>query len=324
MAINKLVSVIILSYRNIKGIFDSLDSILMQTYPEIEIIISDDGTPDFGKSEKGILSYINKKKNSNIKSIVMNAIKINGGTVKNINSAIKKASGEYIKVLASEDCLACADALEQYVTFMEKKGMLIAFAKMRGITLSGEYRDELLACESNYELLKKYTIEETKNRLFRRNFLPAPAWIANRRLFEEYGLFPEDTKLIEDYPYWIYLTMHHVQFGYIDKVLVHYRLSGVSSAGNYGEIFMEDMFIIYEKYIFPNDSRFGIWQPFYNKLKRMGLNFYMAKARWEKMPVVQKIMNRVIYFPFFLYIELQRVFMEWKNCRGRKEKHNGD
>lgn len=323
MDVNKLVSVIILSYRNIKGIFDSLDSILMQTYPEIEIIISDDGTPDFEKSEEGILSYINKKESSNIKNIVINAIKINGGTVKNINSAIKKASGEYIKVLASEDCLACADALEQYVAFMEKEDMLIAFAKMRGITLSGEYRDELLACESNYGLLKKYTIEETKNRLFKRNFLPAPAWIANRRLFEKYGLFSEDTRLIEDYPYWIYLAMHDVQFGYIDRVLVHYRLSGVSSAGSYGEIFMEDMFIIYDKYIFPNDSRFGIWQPFYNQLKRMGLNFYMTKARLGKMSVTQKMISMVIYFPFFLYVELQEFLIERKNHRGRKEKHNG-
>ena len=70
-------------------------------------------------------------------------------------------------------------------------------------------RDELLACESDYNLLKGYSVEETKNRLFKRNFLPAPAWIADKRLFEEYGLFLEDTRLIEDYPYWISILPLH-------------------------------------------------------------------------------------------------------------------
>lgn len=320
----KLVSVIVLSYRNVKGIFCTLDSILMQTYPEIEILISDDGTPDFEKTEGDILNYINEKKKSNIKNIIINAIKVNGGTVKNINSAIKKAGGEYFKVLAAEDCLAGVDALDQYVEYMERAKVLIAFAKMRGVTLTGEYRDELLACESDYDLLKGYSVEETKNRLFKRNFLPAPAWIADKRLFEEYGLFLEDTRLIEDYPYWIYLAMHNVKFGYIDKVLVHYRLSGVSSAGSYSEMFMRDMFVIYDKYIFPNDCRFGILQPLYNQLKRMGLNFYMAKARWGKITIARKIMYRVIYCPFFLYVGLQEILMERKNCNGRKGKHNGD
>jgi Predicted glycosyltransferases len=310
---SKLVSVIIVTYYNTKGIFDTLDSILKQTYPQIEIIISDDGTPGFDESVSLISDYINERNIGNVRNVIINTIKTNVGTVKNVNSVIPMASGKYIKALAAEDCFACVDALEKYVAYMENSDVLIAFAKMRGVTLSGKYFDELQACESDYELLKKYSIKELQNRLFKRNFLPAPAWIAKRELFEEYGLFPEDTRLIEDYPYWIYLTMHNVQFGFIDNILVNYRLSGMSSGGSYSEMFMQDMFIIYDKYIFPYDHRFGILQPVYNQLKRMGLNFYMIKAKWGKMNILQKIPCILIYFPCFIYVNLQKILFKVKN-----------
>lgn len=310
-----LVSMIILSYRNIEGIYDTLNSVMDQTYPAMEIIISDDGTPEFDKYSDSILNHIENMKRTNIKNVKIHTMKVNQGTVKNINSAIRMASGKYIKVLAAEDCFACKEALEKYVDYMKESAFLIAFAKMRGVTPEGEYRDELLACESDYNLLKNYTVEETKNRLFKRNFLPAPAWIAERKLFEEYGLFREDTRLIEDYPYWIYLTLHQVEFGYIDQVLVSYRLSGVSSAGSYSEMFMRDMVVIYDKYIFPYDKRFGIFQPIYNQLKKMGLNFYIAKAKWDKLSVMQKVVSGIIYSPFFVYVEFQKLHVDLKNKR---------
>ncbi|MFG6326301.1 MAG: glycosyltransferase [Lachnospiraceae bacterium] len=311
----EMVSVIILSYRNTQGIYETLESVLSQKYDNIELIISDDGTPGFSEELHNIEDYIEAKKNSNIKNTVINAIEVNGGTVKNINSAIKKARGKYIKILSSEDRFSNSDALDKYVEYMENTKGVIAFGKMRGVTREGEYKYELLSCESDYKLLKSYTIEDTRNRLFKRNFLPAPAWIADRRLFEENGLFPEDTRLIEDYPYWLYLSMKGVKFDYIDEVLIDYRLSGVSSGGFYGEMFMKDMLVIYNKYIFPYDRRFGIFQPVYNCLKRGGLNFYMSAARWDKMSAGRKILAGIKYFPFFILVKFQNFMNNYKNKR---------
>lgn len=309
----ELVSVIILSYRNIEGIYETLDSVLNQNYPKIEIVISDDGTPEFENNIEKIENYIEERKSKNIKNVFINAIKINGGTVKNINSAIEKTTGKYIKVLSAEDTFSHKDAIGHYVEFMKNSNYLIAFAKMRGVTPDGEYKYELLSCESNYELLKGYTVEQTKNRMFKRNFLPAPAWIINRELFEKHGVFPEDTRLIEDYPYWIYLCMKGVQFGYIDEVLIDYKLSGVSSAGSYSEMFMNDMMVIYNKYIFPHDNRYGFLQPIYNFLKKQGLNFYMSEAKRKKMSKKEKIFARVKYFPFYALVTIQNYLNDLKN-----------
>ena len=300
-----LLSVIVLSYRNIEGIYETIDSIIEQDYSNIEIIISDDGTPEFANYIMKIENYINVNKKENISNIIINAIKVNGGTVKSVNSAIRLSKGKYIKLLSSEDKLANERALSTYVSFLENNNFDIAFAKLRGVTPDGEYKNELLSYDSNFAELRKYSIEQTHKRLFSRNFLPAPGAFFSRRLFGEVGLFPEDTRLIEDYPFWLYLCMKEISFGYIDEVLIDYKLSGVSSGGSYSEAFMKDMYIIYNKYIFPYDKRFGVFQPIYNMLKRGGLNYYIAEARRNNMTSVEKIFSRIKYLPFHMLVSVQ-------------------
>lgn len=313
----ELVSVVVLSYKNVQGVYDTVDSVLRQDYDNIEIIISDDGTPDFEEYEKELKRYIDKRKHSNISNVIFNALPENVGTVRNINSAIKLANGKFIKLIASEDCFNSASAISKYVDFMEQNNFKIVFAKMRGVTKEGQYRYVLASCESNYDLLKSLNQKQTLNRLFRRDFLPAPASFMDVKLFEEYGLFPEDVRLIEDYPYWIYLTMNNVQFGYIDEVLIDYKLSG-SGSGIYSEAFMKDMMVIYQKYIFPYDNRFGIFQRFYNALKQAGLNFYMSQAQWPKMSRNKRIIASIKYLPFYIFVKLQNVKTELNNIKSKK------
>ena len=301
---NQLISMIVLSYKNTGGIYETLDSIFMQSYDNIEIVISDDATPGFSDEIPSIKKYIENNAKENIKNVIFNAIEINGGTVKNINSALRMATGEYLKVLSAEDRLSDCETLKDYVEFLENSQYEICFGKMRGVKPDGEFVYELLACESNYNKLKAYTQKQTLNRLFARNFLPAPAWCIKKSLFEKYGLIPEDTRLIEDYHYWIYLTMQGVEFGYLDKTTIDYKLSGVSSGGSYSLMFMNDMLAIYDKYIFPNDKRFGILQPFYNLLKRSGLNFYITKAKWPNLSKSKKFFSVIKYFPFYIYTSL--------------------
>lgn len=313
-----LVSVIVLSYRNIPGIYETLDSILNQTYENIELVISDDGTPGFSDEIAEVKAYIEKGNRGNISNTIVNSIIKNVGTVKNINSAIEKTSGKYIKIISAEDKFSDETALDKYIDFMESGSYLIAFAKMRGVTPDGKYKYKLLSCESDYKLLKSYTIQQTRNRLFRRNFLPAPACIIDRKLFDEAGLFLEDTRLIEDYPYWCYLAEKGIQFGYIEEVLIDYKLSGVSSGGTYGEVFMKDMLIVYDKHIFPYDRRFGVLQPIYNVIKRAGLNFYVMKAGWNRMTKLQKLWNYIKYCHFFVFVKLQNTLNNIENKKGKR------
>lgn len=316
----KLISQIILSYRNLPGIYETLDSVLMQDYPYIEIVISDDGSPEFEDEIPKIKRYVQEHKKDNIKNLVINAIAVNGGTVKNINSALDCCTGEYIKILSAEDCLSNETVLSDCYEFLQAEHALICFGKMRGVLPDGSYKYELLACESDYDLLKSMTVEQLRNRLYARNYLPAPAWFARKELFEQYGKFPECARLIEDYPYWCHLAQEGVRFTFLDKVIIDYKLSGVSSTGVYGEQFMNDMFAIYDTFIFPFDTRYGVLQPVYNRIKKAGLNFYMSKARWEKMSTGAKVKSYLKYGIFYAYTGWQ----EFVNQRDNRKKGKVD
>ncbi|MBQ6105599.1 MAG: glycosyltransferase [Lachnospiraceae bacterium] len=303
-----LVSIIILSYKNLEGIFDTLNSVMKQDYSLIEVIFADDGSPNFASVEDRIKTSI--AGSSFKRAIVLHSTE-NKGTVKNVNGALKEAKGEFIKLLAAEDMLAGTSAISEYVSFVRETGSLLVFGGMVGITPEGEIRKNLVSCESNIDLLKSYDVKKQRDRLFARNYLPAPAAFFRREVFSQYGLFDEDIRLIEDYPYWIMLSNNGVKFGYLDKTEAIARLSGVSSAGTYSEMFMQDMMVIYRKYIFPYDQRYGVFQKPYNCLKRMGLRFYMEKARLPKYKGARRIVYYLLYWPFIMYTG----WINWKNAR---------
>lgn len=304
MIIKGLISFIILTYKNFDGIYDTLDSLFEQDYPEIELVISDDCSPDADTILDDIEDYINANKSVNIKNVIIRRGAVNLGTVKNINEAIRLSSGEYIKDLGAEDTMVDSGVLTRYKDFLDNNNLLICCAKLQGITENGEKVNNLASCEEDYDTLRSYSPLELRDRLFVRNCLPAPAFFMKRELLDTYGMYPEEIRLIEDYPYWLHLCTKGVKIGFMDERLINYKLNGISSAGHYSKMFMDDMLIIYEKYIFPYDKRFGVFQKFYNQLKRDGLNTYIALAEWEDYSFGRKIANGIRYGIFFIYIKL--------------------
>lgn len=305
-----LISFVILTYRNFDGIYDTLDSVFRQDYPKIEIIISDDCSPNAGQELPKIESYIAEHRTPNIQNVVVHTMEQNVGTVKNINYAYRLASGEYIKDLGAEDTLNAPDVLSRYKHFLDESGCLLCVAKVRGVDPEGKYHYNLASCEDNYDALRSYTPDGLRDRLFVRNCLPSPAFFFRKELFETYGYYPEDTRLIEDYPYWLYLCSRQVKFAFLDDRMIDYKLSGVSSAGHYSKAFMNDMLVIYNKYIFPVDRRFGVLQPLYNNLKRGGLGAYIALAEWDDYSFGQKLTACIKHGIFFVYIRLQALIYQ--------------
>ncbi len=96
-----LFSVITLSYKDLTHLFDTIASVLNQTYPKIEYIICDDGSDCFSKEK--VENYIEKHKNNNIVNYQIISNEINVGTVKNINNAYRFANGDYIINLSCGD-----------------------------------------------------------------------------------------------------------------------------------------------------------------------------------------------------------------------------
>ena len=303
----KLLSILLLSYNNLDRVYGTLDSIFRQDYPALELILSDDASVDFTAQQPRVNAYLEAHRTPNLQNIVWVSHPKNVGTVRNMNDAIRASRGEYLYSFSPEDELAHESAMSHMVQALEDSGRDICFGKMQGITPDGQIISWLPSCESDYDLLKSYSVEQTLNRLFSRNFLPGACKIMTRRLLEENGLYPESIRLIEDYPYWLTLTKNGVSFAYLDEVILRYQLNGISSSGHYSEAFMDDMFKIYDQFIFPYDHRFGPLQGCYNLLKRHGLQFYQAKARWPHLSKGKKLLFRIRYLPFFCFTGLQNL-----------------
>lgn len=95
-----LVSVVIASYNYEKLIGQAIESVLAQTYKNIEVIVVDDGSTD--RSVDVVKRYL--KNNRNMK-LVMHQDKKNHGLNESLKLAIVKSKGEYIAFCEADDIL---------------------------------------------------------------------------------------------------------------------------------------------------------------------------------------------------------------------------
>lgn len=93
------VSVVICTYNQQNFIRETLDSVLAQTYPNIEIIISDDGSSD---GTPDILREYGQRYPDKIKPVFSS---VNTGIPSNINRAMKQRTGEFTAWLDGDDLM---------------------------------------------------------------------------------------------------------------------------------------------------------------------------------------------------------------------------
>lgn len=112
---NKLVSIITPCYNTGKLISRLLDSVLMQDYPSIEMIVVDDGSTD--NSKEVIEGYIPKfeEKGYSLRCIVQE----NSGQSVAINNALKLVEGEYLVWPDSDDFYSTPQAISRMVQVLE-------------------------------------------------------------------------------------------------------------------------------------------------------------------------------------------------------------
>ncbi len=108
-----LVSVILPAYNKEKYIKRAVESVLNQTYKNIEIIIIDDKSTD---KTPEVISKLSQKD----PSIIILTNKVNLGLTRTLNKGIKVARGKYIARLDDEDFWCDKKKLEKQVDFLEK------------------------------------------------------------------------------------------------------------------------------------------------------------------------------------------------------------
>jgi glycosyltransferase involved in cell wall biosynthesis len=113
--VQKKVSIIIPCFNAQKFIYRCLDSILNQTYKNIELILVNDGSVD--KTEEVIYSYIEKLKKLRIDVIYIYQNHKNQAAA--MNKGLKIFSGDYLSWMDCDDFISI-DSIEKKVKFLEE------------------------------------------------------------------------------------------------------------------------------------------------------------------------------------------------------------
>lgn len=183
-----LVSIILPTHNREKYIKKAIESVWVQTYKNIELIIIDDGSTD--KTHE-IISELSEK---NPKIIILTN-KTNLGIVRALNKGIKIAQGKYIARLDDDDFWCNERKLEKQVDFLEKNS---AYALVGG----GVIRVDKQGKEIVRYLLPENDEDIRKVILLNNTFAHITTFF-RRDMFEKVGGYDEQFVFSEDWDLWM-------------------------------------------------------------------------------------------------------------------------
>lgn len=208
-----LVTIVTSCYNHEEFLKDYFQSIINQTYENIELILFDDESKD--KSQTIIEEWLPILKKRFVR-VVYIPRKKNVGVVVNCNKGLELVLGKYVCFFASDDIML-PKKVEENVCFLEensKYGMVysnVLLLKKEKITRKPMFDKEMPSGDIFVDLLIK------------NNYIPALSVCIRKNVFNIVGNYDESLNA-EDYQMWIKISEKY-QVGYIHKPLAIYRLN---------------------------------------------------------------------------------------------------
>lgn len=315
-----LVSVVIPCYNCEKYIYETIQSVLNQTYKNIEIIVVNDGSTD--KSKEIILSF----KDDRIKYIYQE----NRGVASARNKGIMNASGKYIALLDSDD-IFLKEKIAVQIEIAEKYNKDLIFTNA---FIIDEKNGKILGSTSGFLFNDKKPLES----LFKRNNLITSSALIRKKVFYEIGLFSVDPLLdgvTEDYEFWLRCAEAGYKFYKVNRPLIKYRITSDSLSAN--KIIMKKKeYYVLRKYSNSKKISKKIKNYAFSKcLKRMAIHsnsneeaiYFLKKSISFKINIVSifyliiiylfgyKILNKIVLFTRKIKI---KIYFVLKNLNLKK------
>lgn len=229
----KMVTCVIPTYKQMDYLMDSIESVMIQDYPNIELIITDDASENF--DIKLVKEYIGRNNRGNIVNSEIIVNKKNVGTVRNMNGALKQAHGEIIIPLAADDIFYDEQVITNIVKRFEKNGCEIMSCSrlMFSNDMSQEIRLMPHVGYRNYIKKHMNTAEmQYKQMAFGRlfEFASGAALYYKTSLIKKLGWYDERYTLWEDGPLLAMCARNGVKIDMAyDIVSIKYRAGGIST-----------------------------------------------------------------------------------------------
>lgn len=206
-----LVTVICICFNHEKYVVEALNSVVTQSYSNIQLIIADDCSLD--QSSKVIKKWI-----KNYSEVLFIENSKNLGNTKTFNKAYKYAKGDYIIDLAADDLLLTHCIETQITTFLKTKysNLGIVYANINLVDQNNKY---LSIYYDNDQAPKSGNIY--KMVIGRTTAICSVASMFKKQVFDEVGNYDENL-YYEDLDLWVKVS-RRFEFEYIPLVLANKR-----------------------------------------------------------------------------------------------------
>ena len=227
------ISIIIPAYNASNYLTEAIDSALAQTYPNVEIIVVNDGSKDDGATRDVAMSYGDK---------IRYFEKENGGSSSALNMGIANMTGEWFSWLSHDD-LYIPEKLEKQIEYINALGIdvpkllkHIFFAASDLIDANGKtirLSDPAQARRTKEKIdafpHNGYLIAEPTEYLFH-----GCSCLVHRAAFADVGAFDEDLRLLNDVDMWYRLQAADYKIHYLPESLVKGRVHAKQISKNIG------------------------------------------------------------------------------------------
>ena len=202
--IKPLISVVLCTYNGVEFLEKQMDSLFAQTYPNIEIIISDDGSTD---DTRIILD-----KYSQLPIVTIYYQETNLGYTKNFEFALMKATGDYI-AMGDQDDIWFPEKLEELLLYFPDDALLI-YSNSQHID-----RDGNALPFTNADFRRFYSGNDSRSL----TYIPV-LWGHSAMIKKQLLQHALPVPAIATHDTWLtYIAMTVSRIFYYDKVLTYYR-----------------------------------------------------------------------------------------------------
>lgn len=207
------ISIITVTYNSSSTLRDTIDSVLRQSYPDIEYILVDGNSTD---STVDIIKEYEPRFHGNFHWIS----EPDTGLYDAMNKGLKMATGDVVGILNSDDFYFNDDSVRVVAEAFEKYKTDSVFADIRFV-------DPI----DTDKTVRHYSSRWFSTCCFRIGYMPAhPTFFTYRRYFEEFGNYATDYEIAADYELLVrFLYVHKLSYKYLPFDMIKMRKGGKST-----------------------------------------------------------------------------------------------
>jgi len=205
------VSIITVTYNSALTIEDTIQSVLEQTYPNIEYIIID------GESTDDTLQKIEPYSDKLSKFVSEK----DSGMYDALNKGIKLATGDIIGILNSDDFYTDKFVIEEVVKIFLEEHSDAVYADLQYV-------------DSNHtnKIIRNWKSGNYKPGDFLYGWMPPhPTFFVKKDIYRKFGNFSMELKSAADYELMLrFIHKHQIRLSYLKRVIVKMRAGGMSNS----------------------------------------------------------------------------------------------